>query len=86
MKDFLLFRRMIMPWLIMVAFWGGSLTCLASAIYCLYHKEWGLVFPVLILGPLGLRLVCEWLILIFRLNETLTDIKYALEVKKNHES
>lgn len=82
MKDFLLFRRMIMPWLITVAFWLGTALCIASGIYCLYARKWGMVVPVLILGPVGLRLICEWLILAFRINETLTDIKHTLEARE----
>ncbi|MDF2867595.1 MAG: hypothetical protein K0S11_1065 [Gammaproteobacteria bacterium] len=82
MKDFLFFRRMITPWLITLTFWLGSILCIASGVYCLYNHQWGMVFPVLVLGPLGLRLVCEWFILAFRINETLTDIKQTLEMRE----
>lgn len=82
MKDFLLFRRMIMPWLIIVTFWVGSVICILAGSYCIYKHEWSMVIGVLILGPLGLRLLCEWLILVFRMNETLTDIKYLLNKRE----
>ena len=73
---------MIMPWLIVLVFWLGTLICIASGIYCMFIRQWNLVLPVLILGPVGLRLICEWLILAFRMNETLTDIKHLLKLRE----
>jgi uncharacterized protein DUF4282 len=32
-----------------------------------------------ILGPLGVRVYCEILIVFFRINETLTEIKHSLD-------
>ncbi len=38
----------------------------------------GLIY--MIIGPLTLRFTCEWIILAFRINETLTDISKQLEI------
>jgi hypothetical protein len=82
MKDFLFFRRMVMPWIITLTFWLGFILCIASGIYCLYQSQWIMAIQVLIFGPLGLRLICETLVLAFRVNETLTDIKKLLETRE----
>ncbi len=37
---------------------------------------------LLVIGPFLVRLYCEWLIIFFRINETLTDIKNILERSK----
>jgi hypothetical protein len=37
---------------------------------------------LIIFGPLVVRLYCEILIVFFRINETLTEIKHALEGRK----
>jgi hypothetical protein len=34
---------------------------------------------LLVLGPLGVRVYCEILMVFFRINETLTEIKHAIE-------
>jgi hypothetical protein len=35
-----------------------------------------------ILGPLGVRVYCEILIVFFRINETLTEIKHSLDSRQ----
>jgi hypothetical protein len=98
MRDFLMFRRMVTPYIIMVIFWlavilliGGmviaSITLFASdnigdngssiAALCVM---WPIGLP---LGILGIRIYCELLILFFRMNETLTDIKNSLSRNQN---
>lgn len=79
MKDFLLFRKMISPWLIQVLFWFAILIFVYTAIIDLLHKEsYLLIFEVLILGPLITRVICELFIVFFRVNDNLVDIKQAL--------
>jgi hypothetical protein len=41
---------------------------------------WGVL--VLILGPVAVRIYCEILIIFFRINETLTEIKHTLEERR----
>jgi hypothetical protein len=97
MKDFLLFRRMVTPYIIMVLFWLGvalliggmviaSITLLATednrdgsgiAALCVM---WPIGLP---LGILAIRIYCELLILFFRMNETLTEIKNGLSRDQN---
>jgi multidrug transporter EmrE-like cation transporter len=70
-------------------FWIGTITCLIIGtimlIYGATHYESGQAhylwkgIAMVLLGPLGVRLYCEILIVFFRINETLTEIKHALE-------
>jgi hypothetical protein len=89
MSDFWTFRTMVTPVINQILFWIGALLCLVvGAIMVIYgatHFEAGqaqylwkgiLLFA---LGPLGVRIYCEILIIFFRINETLTEIKHGLE-------
>ena len=89
MRDFWAFRTMVTPVIIQILFWIGAILCLITgAIMVIYgasrgywgqeHYIWkgGLLF---VLGPLGVRIYCEILMIFFRINETLTEIKHTLE-------
>jgi hypothetical protein len=88
MSDFWAFRTMVTPVIIQILFWIGVLLCLViGAIMVIYganhfqggqgHYLWKGVL-LFVLGPLGVRVYCEILIIFFRINETLTEIKHAL--------
>jgi predicted Zn finger-like uncharacterized protein len=95
--DFLLFRRMIAPWVIQLIFWLGVVGCVGYGLVLIvggligaaYSRDAGgglllLMFALfggvvtMVLGPILVRLYCELLIVIFRINETLTDISNKL--------
>ncbi len=75
MRDFLTFRRMLTPMLIQVIFWVGLVVCVLSGIVYMASGH-GLLkgLQTIILGPILIRIICELVILFFRMNETLTDI------------
>jgi hypothetical protein len=80
MNDFLSFRRMITPIIIQIIFWIGVIGVVIGGIVVIAtaHDEAGqIVYGIflMILGPLWVRIWCELLILFFRMNETLTEIK-----------
>ena len=88
MKDFWAFRTMVTPVIIQILFWIGAMLCLVigalMVIYGANHFQEGqgqylwkgvLLF---VLGPLGVRIYCEILIIFFRINETLTEIKHSM--------
>jgi hypothetical protein len=89
MRDFWAFRTMVTPVIIGILFWIGAIFCLIiGGILIIYgvtqyrmgqdHYLWkGLL--LFLLGPLGVRVYCEILIVFFRINETLTEIKHELE-------
>ena len=89
MRDFLAFRTIVTPIIIQLVFWLGVGFCL---VFGLSFILWGggdydfglggsVITGVLIilLGPLAVRIYCEILIVFFRINETLTEIKHSLE-------
>ncbi|MBM4294578.1 MAG: DUF4282 domain-containing protein [Deltaproteobacteria bacterium] len=89
MKDFLAFRTMVTPVIIQVIFWVGVVLCIIIGLFLLvlgneiagYKSTWtglGLIF----LGPLGVRIYCEILIIFFRINETLTEMKHLMEERR----
>jgi hypothetical protein len=95
MKDFLLFRRMVTPYIIMIIFWLAIVGLIIGLVIAtigalsvnnnssdivLICVMWPIGLP---LGILMIRIYCELLILFFRMNETLTDIKNALSRNPN---
>jgi hypothetical protein len=90
MKDFLAFRTMLTPVIIQAVFWVGAVICvIAGMIYILtgvgqYGGGPNVLKGMLLLflGPLAVRIYCEILIIFFRINETLTEIKHGLEEKR----
>jgi hypothetical protein len=76
MKNFLMFRKMLTPWLVQFLFWAAIILFISIAIIdIIHHERWRVVLEILILGPLATRIVCEILILFFRMNDNLTAIK-----------
>jgi hypothetical protein len=84
MDDFLKFRKMITPAIIQVLFWIGVVVSVVSALVIMgasFGSYGGGVgtflggLVMLVLGPVVVRIYCELLILFFRMNETLTEIK-----------
>lgn len=83
---------MITPVIIWLLFWIGAGLCILAGIgIILASLVAGLStmfltgLAVLVLGPLVVRIYCELLILFFRMNETLTEIKHALERRGREE-
>lgn len=91
MDDYLTFRKMITPVIIQVLFWLGVIGVVVASLFQIVR---GIVsnygggamvlrgLAILIVGPLLVRVYCELLILLFRMNETLTEIRDALKKKK----
>lgn len=75
LRDFIFFRRMLTPWLLQAIFWLGSFSCLITGILFLTQGQITQGLLTLFVVPFMLRIICEFMILFFRMNETLTDIK-----------
>ena len=89
MKDFFAFRSMVTPVIIQIFFWLGLLVCLGAGIFLIAFgvklHDYTDVYKglaILLLGPLGVRIYCEILIIFFRINETLTEVKHVLEDRR----
>lgn len=96
LKSFLSFERMITPVIIKFLFWIGLIASVITGVIVFFggiisgisEGEIGTVLlsliggpAVIFLGALVARLYSELLILAFRINETLTDIKKLLAEK-----
>lgn len=91
MKDFLAFRTMLTPVIIQAVFWVGVTICVIVGLVLVLSGvgQYGggpnvlKGFLLVFLGPIGVRIYCEILIIFFRINETLTEIKHALEDRRS---
>jgi hypothetical protein len=89
MRDFWAFRTMVTPVIIQVLFWIGAILCIViggiMTVYGAIKYDVGRApylwrgVALFLLGPLAVRVYCEILIVFFRINETLTEIKHAVE-------
>lgn len=74
LRDYLTFRRMITPVFIQVIFWLALVGIVIAALAQIGDRP-GTAILLLILGPLAVRIYAEILIVIFRMNDSLTDIR-----------
>lgn len=81
--EFLLFRRMITPLIVQAIFWLGVVASIAigglfvtSSLQAGDSAKFGVLYGGLILvgGPIALRIVCELLMVLFRIHQTLNEI------------
>lgn len=79
MKDFLLFKKMVSPVLIQVIFWLGIVSAIVSGIASMMHV--GIFYGIwlVVIGILMTRVVCEILMLFFRMNDNLREIRNSLK-------
>ena len=99
LKSFFSFERMVTPVIIKVLFWIGLIASIISGLVIFFggifsgfsNSEFMTILGGLVGGPLAailgilvVRIYCELLILFFRINETLTDIKKLLSEKNNN--
>ena len=88
MEDFLSFKKMLTPIIIKVIFWIGVVGSVIMGLISIVggaNARYGGGAMVLIglmwmfLGPILTRIYCEILIVIFAINDTLTDVKNLLQ-------
>ena len=96
MKDFLKFKKMITPIIIPILFWIGAIICIIAGIVFIamgsmnnYGDRGEMIimgFCYLFLGPIVIRVYCEFLIILFSVNDKLTDIKDLLKHQQNNDN
>ncbi len=73
MGEYLSFKKLITPLMIQILFWGAVVgNTIESLFYS--HGFFEAIF-YLIIGPVLIRIFCEGLIVIFEINNTLTEIR-----------
>ncbi len=75
MNEFLKFQKMIAPIAIQILFWISILVNVIFAFVTMFGASFWLGLGILILGPIIIRLYFELLIVIFKIYETLKEIK-----------
>jgi hypothetical protein len=90
--DLLMFRRMVAPTIIIILFWLGTIGAVVGAVGMMgigvAAGGAGIASGVLgglamlVIGPLAVRLWCEVVIVVFRINETLAEIRDELHKRK----
>ena len=100
MKDFLKFKKMITPIIIPILFWIGTIICIIVGLVMIITGTTGelrefrpvggeIVFVGLgyiFLGPIIVRLYCEFLIILFSVNDKLSDIKDILKTQQDNQT
>jgi len=81
MGDYLAFRRMITPVVIQIIFWLAVLGVVIAGIVAISRGRTGAGLALVILGPLGVRIYAEILIVIFRINDDVFAIRTATASK-----
>ncbi len=85
LMDFLTFRLMVTPIIIQVIFWLGIIVIVISALAQFSSPYYGNPLAgllILIIGPLLWRVLCELYILLFRIHDSLNDIKSDLRQRR----
>ncbi len=78
LKDFLSFKRLLMPYMLQILFWAGIGGTLYGTYWLYTHDNWAW-WMALVFGTLMTRLIFESLILRFRTYERLVAISNRLE-------
>jgi len=80
--DFLTFRLMVTPIIIQVVFWLGIIGIVLSALAQFTSRSPLVGLLTLVIGPLLWRVLCELYILLFRIHNSLSDIKNDLRQRR----
>jgi hypothetical protein len=88
MEDFLKFKKMLTPIIIQILFWVSVAACvlfgfmsIARGVSSSYGGGFLVFFGLMwiLVGPVVVRIYCELLIVIFSINDTLTEVKDLLK-------
>lgn len=81
MEDFVFLRKMITPTIIQIIYWVAEVIAILFSLYILIKASFIMGLVYLILLPISVRVYCEILIIIFKMNESLSDIRTAVAKK-----
>jgi hypothetical protein len=74
-KDWLSFDKMLAPIIIKILFWIGAVAAVIFGIGAMFTIGFFYGLLILILGPIIVRVWSEILIVVFHINDSLTEIK-----------
>ena len=87
MEDFLTFRRMITPIIVQGAFLVSIILCIGFGIYVMWGGGFRILFGLLLMifGPFVVRIWCEVVLLLFRMNRNLIEIRRKLPAQQQED-
>ena len=75
MKKFLLFKMMITPIILQIIFWLGVIACIVIGLIDIISNHRYLIgVQLVILGPIGCRILIEMMMIPFRISDKLDAI------------
>ena len=78
MKNILLFKWMITPVIIQIIFWVGTILAIVTGFWSIFTVSAVKGLWLIIFGPIAMRVICEILIVLFEINDNLTEINYSI--------
>ena len=75
MREYLGFDKLITPALVRVLFWLLLIGVLLIALTDMFGGHFWLGLLLLLVGPIGVRIYCEVIIVVFQISNTLTEIR-----------
>ena len=84
-KEFLSFKRLMMPYILQILFWGGIGGTLYGAYWLFVNDNWAW-WMALVFGALMTRLIFESMMVRFRTYECLVAIRSHLEAASDKRS
>ena len=75
MKEFLVFRKMVSPILVQIFFWIAVIFCIVFGFITMFHVSFLHGLLILVGGIIMARIYAEIIIVFFRINENVADIK-----------
>ncbi len=85
MGDFMSFKRMITPIIIQVLFWLLVAAVIIAGVVTILQGDQPLLgVALIIVGPVVVRIYAEILMVLFRINETLTEVGDTLRSIENN--
>lgn len=75
MKAILFFEQMLTPKIITFVYWLLLLVVVFAGLGTMFRESFFLGLGILVGGAIGVRIWCELLIVLFKMNEALQDIR-----------
>lgn len=79
MEVFMNFDRLITPTIIKIVYWLGIAAVVIAGIVAIASGEFFAGLLTIILGPIAVRVYCELLILLFRIHDSLIEVRDLLK-------
>ena len=74
MNDFITFDKLLTPSLIHVLFWIGTASMVIPSLMILPHSFLSGIVGIIV-APVFMRVMCETVLVLFRINDALQEIK-----------